>query len=292
MKTILVPTDLSPAAEYAARYAFQLAKGMKANLQLFNAIIVPAAAPMAAISAWPVVDYEAADQQTTAELKTLADKLIWENATIEAQSSFQPSITYKTEVGAVKDLVCELAHKEKPNLVVMGRSGISGLQRFFFGSNTSDMIDAANFPVLLTPPGVEFKGIHKIAFATDLNPGDLDVIHSLVGLAAAFNAELLLVHITGEKYDLKDHQHKIQAFLSDIACKINYSKIYYRHVEHMGIDKGLDWLSQYGQIDLLAMVHRNSDVFKRIIKPSHTQKLAEHIELPLLVFPPDCCAVL
>jgi len=247
---------------------------------------------MAAISAWPVVDYEAADKQVSAELKALGDKIVEENTDDPVTTSFQPSVTYKTEVGAVKGLICDLVHKEKINLVVMGMSGISGWQRFFFGSNTSDMIDAANFPVLLTPPKVEFKGIHKIAFATDLNPGDVNVIHSLVGIAEAFGAELLLVHITGEKCDLKDHKYKIHAFLNDIACKINYSKIYYRHVEHMTIDQGLDWLSQYGQIDLLAMVHRNNDIFQRIVQPSHTQKLAEHAELPLLVFPPDCCAVL
>ncbi|SFA45557.1 Universal stress protein family protein [Pedobacter suwonensis] len=48
MKTILALTDFSESAENASRYAYELAKRVKAHLMLCNAITVPLSQPIPA----------------------------------------------------------------------------------------------------------------------------------------------------------------------------------------------------------------------------------------------------
>lgn len=292
MKTLLVPTDFSPAANNAARYAMHLAKGMKAGIKLCNAFKVPAEAPMAARIAWPLEDYTSLKNEITEELRLLAGALTQEELSYPDLQDCHPQVDYISEVGTVTDVVRNLVESQKLPMVVMGMSGAGMVSRLVLGSNSHDMVEKASFPVLLIPSAVAYNGIHKIAFATDLSSGDIEVIHSLAGLAYFFNAEVLLAHVTDEKYDNPGHQHKIDSFLNDITSKLDYPKIYYRHIKSMDVDRGLEWLTEHGQIDMLAMVHRKHNIFDMLFNGSHTQKLAKHIELPLLVFPVGYCSVL
>lgn len=156
---------------------------------------------------------------------------------------------------------------------------------------TANWIDKAPFPVLLVPAEPQPRELRKIVFATDLSAGDVDIIHSLASLARPFNAEILIAHVTDEKYDTAAHQQRVNEFLSEVTGKANYGQIYYRHIKSMDFDHGLDWLSERGMINMLSMVHRPHPVWERLIKGSHTQKLAKHIHIPLLVFPPDAHSV-
>jgi len=285
MKTILVTTDFSLGANNAARYAIQLAKGLKAGITLCNAFKVPAEAPMAAQIAWPLEDYDSLKSETLEELRLLAEVLTEDELSNPDAHGYHPTIDYTAAVGTVSDVARNLVENRKLSMVVMGMSGAGMISRMVLGSNSHDMIEKANFPVFLIPPAARFNGIHKIAFATDLSTGDMEVIHSLAGLAYPFNAEILLAHVTDEKYDDPKQQHKVDSFLNDITCKMDYPRIYYRHIKSMDVEHGLDWLAEHGQIDILAMMHRRHNIFEQIFKGSHTQHMARRTELPLLVFP-------
>ena len=130
----------------------------------------------------------------------------------------------------------------------------------------------------------------RIAFATDLTEADLALIHSLALFARPFNAEILIVHISNDEPEAD--QKKIDDFLNEVTCKAHYHKIYYRHVKDMGIDEGLNWLTDHVDIDMLAMVHRKHNFIKRLFEGSHTQRMAVDAKLPLLVFPPETHTVL
>ena len=283
MEKILIPTDFSGPAENAAFYAMNLAKSTNANVILCNAIKVPANAPMAAQIAWPLVDYNTLKNEVSRELDHLSKKLRRDD--VSSGLPVYPSITCVSDAGPVTDVVKDLVAKEKVSMVVMGMSGTGALNRFFLGSSSRNLIDNASFPVLLIPPDAVFNGIHKIAFATDLHEQDIEVINSLAAIAFHFNAEILIAHVSGERPDDLKHQHKINAFLSDITCKINYPKIYYRHIRQQDVNQGLDWLTAHGLIDILVMVHRHNNLIANLFNRSHTQNVARHIDIPLLVYP-------
>jgi nucleotide-binding universal stress UspA family protein len=75
MKTILVPTDFSPAANNAAKYAFAIAEIVKANIKLCNAVKIPAESIYAAQVAWPLEDMASLKDGSEAELAYLANVL-------------------------------------------------------------------------------------------------------------------------------------------------------------------------------------------------------------------------
>ena len=73
--------------------------------------------------------------------------------------------------------------------------------------------------------------------------------------------------------------------LTELSNKANYPNIYFRLIENNNVEEGLSWLCGHGQVDMLAMVHRKHNLFERIFKKSHAQKIASEIGVPLLVYP-------
>lgn len=290
MKTILVPTDFSGPAKNAAGYAAHLAGYIKAGITLCNAIRVPSETFMAGQVAWPLEDYDALKAEAVQQLDQLATVLKQESQ-YNAGGPVNGAIEIRTNIGDVTDTVRNIVDERKNTMVVMGMSGSGALSRFFLGSNTQDMIEKANFPVLLIPPHVQFHPVKKIAFATDLNPGDIELIHAVASLAAHFNAEILIAHVTGDKFEDEADKRKADDFLNEVTCKANYPKIYYRHIKSMDVTQGLEWLSEHGLIDMLVMVHRRADTIAQIFGSSYTQKLSHHIDVPLLVLPESLGAI-
>jgi len=287
MKTILVATDFSPAADNAANFALHLAKGAGTGLKLCSAFNAPIETPMEAQLDWPPADYDSLKTKTTENLRLLSEKLTKVELEGADTRNSMPGIEFISELGPVYEVITKIVKDQELSFVVMGLRGAGIVSRAVFGSNTHDMIEKASFPVLIVPANAKFSGLIKIAFATDLSHTDINVLQSLSGLARQFNAEIFVAHVTNEKFEDYQHQHKVNSFLNDITNKINYPKIYFRRVKSMDIEHGLGWLSVYGQIDLLVMVHRKHNVLDEVFEGSHTQKLARHIQIPLLVFPSD-----
>ncbi|NCD72540.1 universal stress protein [Mucilaginibacter agri] len=288
MKTILVPTDFSPAAKNAARYAMHIAKGLKANVLLCNAILIPAEAPMAGTVIWPFEDYGSLKETAEHELNRFANNLKaheWEFATSDG---FRPQVNIGSGIGRVVDVVSEAFNTQKAAFAIMGMANPGNLSRFFLGSNSKELIEAATFPLILVPSDFAFAKITKIAIATDLSDGDIEVIHSIASFARHFNAEILVVHITDGFYNEKASKKIIDDFLRQITNKANYPKIYYRHVVDLDVNNGLEWLSEHGRVDMLAIIHRKHSVWHHIFQGSHSQKIAKQINIPLMIYPPNC----
>lgn len=284
MKRILVPIDFSKPAEDAAQYALQLARYLKANLTLCNVFLLPAIVPATAQVSLPGYEYNTLKEENRLELEVIAKRLRTEDKTLSAPDFFHPVIECISQAGGVKDVILEIAEARKAHVVVMGMTGAGPVSRFLFGSISREMIDNAEYPLLLVPSGFVFQKIGKIAFATDFRESDIEVIHSISGLARYFNADLVIVHVTGHKAD-KTYHKKSDSFLNNITCKINYDKIYYRHIHHTDVENGLDWVSEHGFVDMLVMVHRNLGFLDRLFNISHTHQTANHLKIPLLILP-------
>jgi len=252
-------------------------------------MLVPAETPESGQVAWPLISYEDiksdTDKQLQRELKKLSKRLAEQSAFFS--EGFRPELNSISEVGGATEVIMETVDKQDISLVVMGMSGAGSLERFFIGSNTRDLIAKAAFPVLLIPSEYVYQPIKKIAFATDLNKGDINVLHTLACFAKVFDADIQINHITDTKYETGGDKYKADAFMVELYKKVTYSKMHYHLIKSMDVDHGLNWLNEHGQVDLLAMVHRPHNFLTSLFAGSHTQKLARHVTLPLLVFPPE-----
>jgi len=281
MKTILLPTDFSANAKHAAEYGYRLAKQIKANVMLCNAVIVPAEMPQAGFIAWPMEEYDVLMDESADELRKLKAVLA------DDKDAFKPLISCFNEVGSTADVVNSIIAKKKIDLVVMGTHGRTGLSGFLLGNHSRMLIDSITKPLLLVPAQAPETSVKKIAFATDFKQPekDLESIYDLIPLAKSLNAEILLTHIYDGKDQSPEFRKWIKHFLAELSDKADYPHIYYRLVKNDLAEKGLDWLCEHGEVDMLAMVHRPHNFFDNLLKGSCTQKMAAHISIPLLVFP-------
>lgn len=289
MKKILVPTDFSPTANNAAQYALHLAAPLKADIILCNAMLIPIEATGSDQVAWALQDYDAVKTDTTEQLQQGVRKLkhrLKEHVAF-FPDDFKPEITFTSEVGLVSDVIRNALDKHGASLVVMGVSGAGSLERFFMGSNSWDVISKAAFPVLLIPPEYIFRPLKKIAFATDLDKRDINILHTMACFAKTMDAEIQINHISDDNYEQGEDRYKADVFMAELCKKISYPNIRYRHIKSTDVDHGLNWLHEHGQVDMLVMVHRQLHFLARLFSGSHTQKLARHVTIPLLVFPPE-----
>jgi len=283
MKKILIATDFSANATHAAAYGYAIATQVKADVILCNAFIVPAEMPQGGILVWPQFEYDELVQSSTSELQQLKEQLDHNHK----EGSFKPNTSCASEVGAVTDVITEITSKTDVELTVMGTHGAGKLDAFLVGNHSHRMINNTKGPLLLVPASAAIKPVKKVAFATDLEhpERDLKAIYELIPLLKRLNAELLLTHIyNGDDPTYKFKQH-IQQLLVELSNKANYSNIFYRIVNSNKAERGLDWLCDHGHVDILAMVHWKHDLLDNLLIGSHTQKMAGHVHIPLLVIP-------
>lgn len=287
MKKILVPIDFSATSQNAAHYAASLACSIQARVELMNVFQVPVESPMAASLVWPLEEYAQLENQSREGLKNLADNISSSIRDSYEVLDFKPPITTHAAAGEVTDEISQYFRSEKMNLVVAGINKGKAFSRFLLGSKVRQMIERSHLPLMLIPEDFKFKKLHKIAFATDLNSGDVRLLCLLVALAEPFDAEILIMHAADSRMDDDQSRQGAENFLNEVAGKVDYRKIYYRHVNSQRVKDGLDWIVENGQIDLLVMVHRKHRFLERILKGSYTKQMASHIDLPLLVLSPD-----
>jgi nucleotide-binding universal stress UspA family protein len=284
MKKILVPIDYSSHSDNAVSYAIEIAKKINADIHLFHGLEAPELIAMPGFMVWPAEDFSEMKEEADEDMEKYLSKLK-ENPVF--QEPYFPNITFSTSIGVTKQLINQAISEQKPDLVVMGMEGKGKIDRFFLGSTSKEMIEKSTVPILLVPAKAKYQPISKIAFATNLSENDLNSIQNLARLFCLYNPEILLVHVDDRPSDFQNPKSPANQFLNRVTCNINYGKIYYRHINETDIDKGLKWLSENGQVDILSMIHRHPSIFSRILEGSHTQKLAKSIHLPLLVMPED-----
>jgi len=286
MKKILVPVDFSATAENAADYATDLAYGIGARVELLNVFQVPEFSPAAASLVWPLEEYQLIEDDAKKALEKLVERVEEKYKKAHDELGFKAEVFGRSVRGKVDQEVYKYFAACKMNLAVIGLNSAGKLSKLFVGSKARKMIEC-QIPLLLIPATCQFKKPKKIAFATDFSHSDIPVLCALAEFAKPFNADILIMHTGNPTSSPEDSKQNTEDFLNRVADRVNYRHIYHRHVHSERIKEGLDWIVENGQIDILAMVHRKHDFFYRLINGSYTLNMSDHIQIPLLVLPPE-----
>lgn len=283
MRTIIVPTDFSNPSKNAARFALNLAIGLKANLHLLHAFSVPVESPMMGEVPWTL--HEPADMQADAEraLKKLAKALETKEDILQEDNAaiFRPAITWSAGQKDLPNLIHDKAKETGAMLVVMGMTGSGKLNRLLFGSSSLKMIDESRYPLLIVPHHHRYRKIEKIAFATDLSKREQKIAHSVAKFAEYFDAELMVSYVTGftDLLDEVAYLQRKEEFIKNIEGKVTYLPI-----EVVGVNTGLGVL-KYKDVDLVVMGHEHKSFFQKITTGSHSAAMARKAQMPLMVIP-------
>lgn len=195
LRRILCPTDFSPLATAAVRYAAGLARSTepKATLSILYAD-----------SFEPPPYFTAAEEgEVAASLKhhkEAAERLLTEYAAEHAGPDADSLVVALHPVEAIRRVALE----KGADLIVMGTHGRAGVRRFMLGSVTEGVLATADRP-LLTVRGDQEKveggafAVRHILCPVDFSETAREALGYAASLAKSFGAELSALHVVDEE---------------------------------------------------------------------------------------------
>jgi nucleotide-binding universal stress UspA family protein len=273
IKNILVPTDHSINAHKAAKYAIAIAQKSGAKITFLNIYYLPTYIKDAPTD--PVSE-EILKQEANDEMEIFKKEHLSENIVIEMNCVLK--------VGNIVEQIVACANEINADLIVMGTKGASGVAEVVFGSNTQDVIEKTDIPVLAVPlmsHRLEFK---NIIFATNYRMNDFLALEDLVDIAELFDATITVLHINDGDL-VPDFEHKmLETFKNKVHEKIGYNNINFQLFESKEAFAGLNDFIHKNNIDLLAMSSRKKALYNRLFGKSISKKMVYHTHIPLMVF--------
>jgi nucleotide-binding universal stress UspA family protein len=268
MKTILVTTDFSPAAQNAVNYATDMALSVNADLLLLNVVQTPVS-----YSDIPIImSLEDMMRSTEKDINDLKEEL---------KLKTNGKLKIETEVGMgsffseLKD-VCE---RIKPYVVVMGTQGKTAAEHLMFGEHAVHTIKHLSWPVITVPPGATFSSIKKIGLASDLTEVvETTPIDEIKMLVNDFNAELHILN-TGKK-EVFDADIVFGSGLMQEMTMALKPKFHFINSENA--DEGIIDFVDKNHIDLLIVLPRRHSLMDRLIHKSHSKQLVLHSHVPVM----------
>lgn len=191
LKKILWPTDFSDEALAALDQAEYLAETFNAELLALH--VVPD---------FPITLYNST-VTVKGELMRRID-LIKKDAVERLErlrSSREGSFRVLTREGSSAKAIVEAAEEEDVDLIVMGKKGMSALEKIFIGSVANQVLRTSRAPLLLTKKRSAPLKFDKILVPTDFSEHEELERDFAWKLAKGFDSELVFLHVL----ELHDH---------------------------------------------------------------------------------------
>jgi nucleotide-binding universal stress UspA family protein len=262
MNTLVALTDFTPAADNAALFAARLAYSIGAELVLLNVYQLPISMndmPLLAVSA--------------EELKNNSDNGL--HRTGEELLRQVPGLSVRTEsrLGDVNDEINQFCKEVPVIALVMGTHHYTGLEKILFGNTAISVIRHTHYPVITVPESYAGKGVHRIVFATDLDPIDSSVVEKIRSIVQQLRAELHIVHVMTEEEELAA-DHFLEPF-RDLNP-------HFRTVHNNDVTEGLQEYINRTHCDLLITLPHKHNLLDSFLFKLHTREFVDHVDRPLL----------
>ncbi|MFN4235286.1 MAG: universal stress protein [Bacteroidia bacterium] len=276
IKNIIVPIDFSANADKACLYAYQLAKKFNAEIILLNAIFIPPASP----DSPAYILQEETEVLRNANLEKLKKQ-------VEKYSAQFPNIKSNTyiSISTVVQACNEAAEKFNNSMIVMGTQGASGIKKVLLGSNTADVAENAQVPVLALPESAKTNLPLRIMIASDYYDQDMAVAQEIIDFAKTFDAIVYFVHVAeGEDFE----KEILEMFEKKIREKNNYQGLHFDLAYGENVLEGIESYAKTNNIDLVVSIKRKRNLFQKFFSKSLTKELLFHTQIPVLSIPmPD-----
>jgi nucleotide-binding universal stress UspA family protein len=277
MKSMLILTDFSEAAFRAAEYACELAD----TLHIERIILYHAYQTITADEDLPAVTTINNDQQIYLKSMEALGMLHDRIKPIVKDISTIDLVAEDTALMSLDDLIDQRNKKEEIDLIVMGTSGKSGLERFLAGSTTSKILRTGKWPVLIVPeqtlPG---RVIETIVLTSDLEHKGSVPSHQLYDFLDALPGNLQVVNVgrkAGENYS----QEKEEAIAELHELLEKYDPAFH-YVAGDHIVEEILAFAEGRHASLIIAVRHKHGFLSRLFHESITKKLAYNFKIPLL----------
>ena len=271
MKRIVVPTDFSASATSAMNYAVEMAKDIGAAIHLYHVYQVPVA-----VSDVPVVIVSVEELKKNAE-----EQLEYLKKGLAHITSDKPvTVTTEATMGNTVDELEELCKRMHPFMVVMGSRGSTGMERILFGSTTLTAIKHLTCPVIVVPPGSNYKGIKKVGFACDFRKViETTPTHYIEELVRLFGASLHVLNVDYENKHFKPETPEESLYLHTLLKDLNPQ---YHFIEEKDIEDGINKFAEENNLDLVITIPKKHKLLDGLFRKSSTRQLVFESHIPVL----------
>jgi len=220
-----------------------------------------------------------------------------EKALSEAQEiakSERASIKTVCEEGEIYERIVDLADAENCDLIVLGRKGLSRIERAFMGSVTARVIGHSQRDVLVVPENTAI-GWNSIFLNTDGSKYSEAATESAINFAKSYGGELMVlsvVEVTEEFLArapgmVEDMVKKAKGFVEDVKKKAEQSNVkttpFVREGEAYRV---ITNLARENKADIIVLGSHGRTGLRRLLMGSVTAKVIGHSPCPVLVVKP------
>jgi nucleotide-binding universal stress UspA family protein len=283
---ILWATDFSDEAQEAFSYADIFAKTFGAKILGLH--VIPGFSPEHYQSAIVVID----------ELKKRMDHM--RNVAEEKFKSFQKARGIKFEYyikdGNAAKAIVETAEDLGVDLIVIGRKGLSAIERLFIGNVANQVLRHSPIPILITKKKSGKPKFKKILVPTDFSEQEEVERDYAWKLAKGFDADITLLHIL-ELHDYEFPPRVLEEMLDSVLKKMKQRKR--REKEDIKITEdvtraidapvGIVDYADTHRIDMIVISTCAQSKLERFLLGSTTEKVISYSPIPIFAIPPSHC---
>lgn len=277
VKNILLCTDFSVASGTATMVAIDLCKHTGAALRVLHVCEYGSQASVTGIQATYLAEKLQREEKCLGEI---ASRVRHEGIPVDVSS----------EVGHPPVTIVEFIASHRPDLVIVGTSGINGLERMMFGSTAEAVFRRAICPVIIVGPRVSstHRGHGPVVFATDFHEPAKQTAQYACALARVNASELHCLHVLplSVEKEGKDGIHAsimkeaLRQFAGDPHfCESQpiYNVVYDSEVSHAVVD----YAKEYGASFLVLGVRRGP-ILSSHLPPHLTYRMIATAPCPVL----------
>lgn len=283
IRKILWPTDFSDEAQDALLYADAFARAFKAKIIALH--VVPDVSP---------AFYDAAEAirgEIAERVSVVKDKRKKKMENIEESKNMSFKILIQ-EGNAAKKIV-ETAEEEKADLIVMGKRGLSAIEKLFMGSVTNHVVRNSSVPLLLTKKNPGKPRFKKILVPTDFSEQEEKERDYAWRLAKKFDSDLFLLHVL-ELHDYKFPPRVLDEMFESVKKRLKQRKKREREnikvsedVSHsINASIGITDYADTNKLDLIVISTYVESKWERFLLGSTTEKVIGYSTIPVLAIPP------
>jgi nucleotide-binding universal stress UspA family protein len=287
MKKILWTTDFSDEAQEALLYADAFAKTFDAKI--FALHVVPDISP-ALYDAALVVKGEL--EKRVAYMKEETQKKF--DALKKAKNLKFDALIRQ---GNAAKIIIQTAEEKNVDLIVLGRRGLSAIEKLFIGSVANQVLRNSPVPVLLTKKRSGKPRFKKILVPTDFSEQEEIERDFAWKLAKGFDSELTLLHVL----ELHDYEFTPRA-LDEMfdAVEKRLKKREKKEKEDIPVSEdvyrainaavGIVDYADTNKIDMIVISTCVQSKIERFFLGSTTEKVISYTHVPVFAIPPSTCA--
>ncbi len=287
-KKILWPTDFSDEVQDSLAQAESLAKTFQAELVALH--VVPD---------FPLSLYNTAVSvkgELVRRIDVIKNDVLerLESMAEERGTSFRALVR---EGNPAKEII-RTAEEENIDLIVMGKKGLSALEKFFIGSVANQVLRSAQVPLLLTSNKSGPLRFDKILVPTDFSEHEEVERDYAWKMAKSFDSELVFLHVL----ELHDHEFSprvLDEMMDALTQKLTSRKKREKEgivitedvTRAMNAALGIVDYAETHKCDLIVISTCGPGAVERFFLGSTTEKVILHSKVPVFALPSHYCKV-